>query len=50
MPQMAPMNWLYLFILFIMILLMINSMIYFFKTYKNNFMIQKKNIELKWKW
>nr|YP_009695043.1 ATP synthase F0 subunit 8 [Emeia pseudosauteri]QEJ81581.1 ATP synthase F0 subunit 8 [Emeia pseudosauteri] len=50
MPQMAPMNWYYLFLLFIFIVLMINMMIYFNKIYENNNKNIKKNIQFKWKW
>nr|ARH54328.1 ATP synthase F0 subunit 8 [Cymbiodyta marginella] len=51
MPQMAPLNWLFLFILFVMIFIMFNSMNYFsfkysVKTYKPT---QKKSL-INWKW
>nr|YP_011010605.1 ATP synthase F0 subunit 8 [Halobates robustus]WPW47272.1 ATP synthase F0 subunit 8 [Halobates robustus] len=51
MPQMAPMSWLSLMIMFIMMIIVINSMSYFNKNYK----IKKstKNMEmnkLMWKW
>nr|ASM41786.1 ATP synthase F0 subunit 8 [Leptura arcuata]QVM79130.1 ATP synthase F0 subunit 8 [Leptura annularis] len=51
MPQMAPLNWLILFILFISIFLIFNSFNYFFFYYNI-----KKNIKSKifvkynWKW
>nr|QRV62623.1 ATP synthase F0 subunit 8 [Rhithrodytes crux] len=52
MPQMAPMNWLILYILFSLIFLIFNFMNYYSflimkKTPKKNFYI--KNI-LNWKW
>nr|YP_009995327.1 ATP synthase F0 subunit 8 [Ochthebius capicola]QNP09730.1 ATP synthase F0 subunit 8 [Ochthebius capicola] len=51
MPQMAPMNWLFLFLMFTMIFLMFNSMNYFSFKYDNlkKFII-KKNLKLNWKW
>nr|QNP10035.1 ATP synthase F0 subunit 8 [Ochthebius delgadoi] len=53
MPQMAPMNWLVLFITFSMIFLMFNSMNYFSFKYNNlnkNKLFNKKLIKLNWKW
>nr|AXS64836.1 ATP synthase F0 subunit 8 [Staphylinoidea sp. 12 KM-2017] len=50
MPQMAPMNWLLLFIMFIIMFLMINLMnFYSFKYAPKNF---KKKISsyMNWKW
>nr|AZA05026.1 ATP synthase F0 subunit 8 [Anthrenus verbasci]QOW08060.1 ATP synthase F0 subunit 8 [Attagenus unicolor japonicus]UZT67666.1 ATP synthase F0 subunit 8 [Attagenus unicolor japonicus] len=51
MPQMAPMNWVTLFIMFSIILLMVNSINYFSffkapKTTQKNKLITKTN----WKW
>nr|AXS65673.1 ATP synthase F0 subunit 8 [Cucujoidea sp. 40 KM-2017] len=51
MPQMAPMNWLTLFFLFTIILLILNSMNFFMfinkpKTEKK----QTKTSKLNWKW
>nr|YP_011010592.1 ATP synthase F0 subunit 8 [Halobates alluaudi]WPW47246.1 ATP synthase F0 subunit 8 [Halobates alluaudi]WPW47285.1 ATP synthase F0 subunit 8 [Halobates alluaudi] len=51
MPQMAPLSWLSLMIMFIMMIIVINSMSYFNK----NYMIKKnkKNMnmnQLNWKW
>nr|WLG71237.1 ATP synthase F0 subunit 8 [Rhithrodytes pantaleonii] len=52
MPQMAPMNWLILYILFSMIFLIFNFMNYYSfliskKTNKKNFYMKKM---LNWKW
>nr|UPL65795.1 ATPase subunit 8 [Megalotomus sp.] len=52
MPQMAPLWWDILFIIFIILFMWINTIIYFNKNLKINF---KKNIKLnnksfKWKW
>nr|UGS80155.1 ATP synthase F0 subunit 8 [Anomopsocus amabilis] len=52
MPQMNPIWWLTLMILFIMIFLLTNSLNYFYKTYKiefkNNNYLNKKLINWKW--
>nr|AFQ62210.1 ATP synthase F0 subunit 8 [Hypomedon debilicornis] len=52
MPQMAPMNWLFLFIFFILIFLMFNSLNYFSFIYNNKSMINKnsKTFNINWKW
>nr|QNP09756.1 ATP synthase F0 subunit 8 [Ochthebius sp. IBE<ESP> AN76] len=52
MPQMAPMNWIFLFMMFTMIFLMFNSLNYFsFKyTYLNKPNFFKKINKLNWKW
>nr|YP_010999511.1 ATP synthase F0 subunit 8 [Ochthebius subinteger]WPM98436.1 ATP synthase F0 subunit 8 [Ochthebius subinteger] len=52
MPQMAPMNWLILFIMFSMIFMMYSSLnyfsfIYLFNKSHNNI---KLNNKLNWKW
>nr|AML26335.1 ATP synthase F0 subunit 8 [Hydrophilidae sp. BMNH 1274338] len=52
MPQMAPINWLFLFILFIMIFILFNSMNYFsfqYPTKTLSYQKIKKNI-INWKW
>nr|AXS66341.1 ATP synthase F0 subunit 8 [Staphylinoidea sp. 6 KM-2017] len=51
MPQMAPMNWLILFIYFTLIFLLFNSMNYFSFIYpqKNSFK-KKIKLNLNWKW
>nr|QOW08073.1 ATP synthase F0 subunit 8 [Attagenus augustatus augustatus] len=51
MPQMAPMNWVTLFMLFSIILMLVNSINFFCLTYQSkksnkNKMINKTN----WKW
>nr|ALO76984.1 ATP synthase F0 subunit 8 [Sternolophus sp. STE01] len=51
MPQMAPMNWIFLFIMFAMIFILFNSMNYFsfkypIKSYKHKKLLKKIN----WKW
>nr|ARH54109.1 ATP synthase F0 subunit 8 [Bembidion varium] len=52
MPQMAPINWLFLYFLFIMIYFMINFLNYYLFLYKNNNLNQKtfKNLKMNWKW
>nr|QEL51265.1 ATP synthase F0 subunit 8 [Philonthus decorus] len=51
MPQMAPMNWLTLFILFTIIFLMFNVMNYFsFKYPVKKFTTKKKTNKINWKW
>nr|YP_011010631.1 ATP synthase F0 subunit 8 [Halobates bryani]WPW47311.1 ATP synthase F0 subunit 8 [Halobates bryani] len=51
MPQMAPMSWLSLMIMFIIMIIVINSMSYFNKNYqiKTNSKDKKMN-QLNWKW
>nr|YP_011026013.1 ATP synthase F0 subunit 8 [Ventidius pulai]WQM87285.1 ATP synthase F0 subunit 8 [Ventidius pulai] len=51
MPQMAPLSWMTLMIMFILSILMINSMMYFSKEYmisKNAEKEKKKMIYWKW--
>nr|YP_010946469.1 ATP synthase F0 subunit 8 [Chorisoserrata biceps]WGO57187.1 ATP synthase F0 subunit 8 [Chorisoserrata biceps] len=51
MPQMMPMNWLLLFLFFLMIFIMFNIIIYFNKMMNpnlNNIFLKHKS--LKWKW
>nr|ARH55220.1 ATP synthase F0 subunit 8 [Thanatophilus sinuatus] len=51
MPQMAPMNWLTLFIMFVIIFLMFNSINYFSFKYPNKtFKINKNTFKFNWKW
>nr|YP_011010215.1 ATP synthase F0 subunit 8 [Halobates hawaiiensis]WPW46791.1 ATP synthase F0 subunit 8 [Halobates hawaiiensis] len=51
MPQMAPLSWLTLMIMFIIMIIIINSMTYFNKNYKiKNKMENKKMNQLNWKW
>nr|QBZ37565.1 ATP synthase F0 subunit 8 [Sinodendron rugosum] len=51
MPQMAPMNWLTLFFLFIITFILFNSLNYFSFTYKPKFMALKKKVsKFNWKW
>nr|ALO70789.1 ATP synthase F0 subunit 8 [Ocypus brunnipes] len=51
MPQMAPMNWLTLFIMFTIILLMINCINYFSLLYKNKMTYSyKMDNPINWKW
>nr|YP_009995366.1 ATP synthase F0 subunit 8 [Ochthebius griotes]QNP09782.1 ATP synthase F0 subunit 8 [Ochthebius griotes] len=52
MPQMAPMNWILLFMMFTIIFLMFNSMNYFSFKYNNNMtnISKKKMMKLNWKW
>nr|YP_010987588.1 ATP synthase F0 subunit 8 [Ochthephilus sericinus]WON66007.1 ATP synthase F0 subunit 8 [Ochthephilus sericinus] len=51
MPQMAPLNWLLLFMLFILIFMIFNSLNYFsfyYSTKISKFM--KTSSQLNWKW
>nr|QZJ45823.1 ATP synthase F0 subunit 8 [Holotrichia parallela] len=51
MPQMAPLSWLSLFIMFSLIFLMFNSMNYFTMTYSPKINLIKKTFNLtNWKW
>nr|QEJ81415.1 ATP synthase F0 subunit 8 [Pristolycus sp. FM14] len=51
MPQMAPLSWLNLFILFIMVFLMFNVMNYFSLMYKMKYLSQQKSKKtFLWKW
>uniref|UniRef100_A0AB38ZDF3 ATP synthase complex subunit 8 n=1 Tax=Esakia lundbladi TaxID=3095926 RepID=A0AB38ZDF3_9HEMI len=51
MPQMAPLSWLTLMIMFIISIVIINSMLYFNKNYStmSNKMKMEKN-SINWKW
>nr|QWC53822.1 ATP synthase F0 subunit 8 [Concaveplana rufolineata] len=50
MPQMSPMWWMSLMILFIFMMLMFNSMIYFIFSSKMNIKLTLENKQLIWKW
>nr|ASM41799.1 ATP synthase F0 subunit 8 [Stictoleptura succedanea] len=51
MPQMAPLNWLMLFIFFILIFFIFNSLNYFIFNYNiKNKIKMKKFLILNWKW
>nr|QNV11805.1 ATP synthase F0 subunit 8 [Quedius lateralis] len=51
MPQMAPMNWLTLFIMFTLIFILFNCMNYYSFKYQNKFYQFNKNIKkINWKW
>nr|ALO71129.1 ATP synthase F0 subunit 8 [Staphylinidae sp. 1 EF-2015] len=51
MPQMAPLNWLVLFIMFIITFLLFNSLNYFSFKYSPKSNLSKKIIsEINWKW
>nr|AXS65623.1 ATP synthase F0 subunit 8 [Cucujoidea sp. 38 KM-2017] len=51
MPQMAPMNWISLFIFFTLIFLLINSLNYFSFKYPNHFFSTNKIFKkINWKW
>nr|UPX88697.1 ATP synthase F0 subunit 8 [Cychrus caraboides] len=53
MPQMAPMNWLFLYIMFTIIFLIFNFMnyyLYLIKTMSNNLKNNYMKIKLNWKW
>nr|YP_010491829.1 ATP synthase F0 subunit 8 [Dinothenarus chrysocomus]UWM92615.1 ATP synthase F0 subunit 8 [Dinothenarus chrysocomus] len=51
MPQMAPLNWLILFIMFTIIFLMFNCLNYFSFSYKNKpLTFSKFKNKINWKW
>nr|QVM79260.1 ATP synthase F0 subunit 8 [Vesperus sanzi] len=50
MPQMAPLNWLLLMLLFILIFKMFNCLNYYAFIYKTKFMIKKISLKYNWKW
>nr|QBQ02053.1 ATP synthetase subunit 8 [Tettigettalna helianthemi galantei]QBQ02055.1 ATP synthetase subunit 8 [Tettigettalna helianthemi galantei] len=51
MPQMAPLNWLFLFFYFIIMIIFIISLIYFIYLMKSNLMVNKKLMSnLAWMW
>nr|YP_010032416.1 ATP synthase F0 subunit 8 [Cicadetta abscondita]QOW07746.1 ATP synthase F0 subunit 8 [Cicadetta abscondita] len=51
MPQMFPLNWLFLFIYFIMMIIFIISFIYFMYLLKSNLMVNKKLVNsMIWLW
>nr|YP_010270151.1 ATP synthase F0 subunit 8 [Potamometra macrokosos]UJY96838.1 ATP synthase F0 subunit 8 [Potamometra macrokosos]UJY96851.1 ATP synthase F0 subunit 8 [Potamometra macrokosos]UJY96864.1 ATP synthase F0 subunit 8 [Potamometra macrokosos]UJY96877.1 ATP synthase F0 subunit 8 [Potamometra macrokosos] len=51
MPQMAPLSWFSLMIMFTICIIMINAMMYFNKNYITKSLKQKKNMKfINWKW
>nr|AML26533.1 ATP synthase F0 subunit 8 [Staphylinidae sp. BMNH 1274696] len=51
MPQMAPMNWLSLFIMFIVVFMLFNSLNYFCFLYSPKSLSSNiKNFKMNWKW
>nr|AML26052.1 ATP synthase F0 subunit 8 [Staphylinidae sp. BMNH 1274251] len=51
MPQMAPMNWLVLFMMFIMIFMIFNSLNYFCFLYSpKSSTFKMKKSKVSWKW
>nr|WMQ52325.1 ATP synthase F0 subunit 8 [Ceutorhynchus albosuturalis] len=51
MPQMAPMNWMFLYMLFTIILMLLTINNYFFYMYKpKTNLITKKTKMINWKW
>nr|ANJ70324.1 ATP synthase F0 subunit 8 [Athous haemorrhoidalis] len=51
MPQMAPLSWLNLFISFIIIFMIINTINYFSFKYENNLMMTSPKLtKTNWKW
>nr|ALO77565.1 ATP synthase F0 subunit 8 [Lamiinae sp. GENSP02] len=50
MPQMAPLSWLYLFILFLTIFLLFNIKNYYIFYYKIKLLDKKKYVLYNWKW
>nr|YP_010835914.1 ATP synthase F0 subunit 8 [Apphia sp. 1 SJ-2023a]WGC89433.1 ATP synthase F0 subunit 8 [Apphia sp. 1 SJ-2023a] len=50
MPQMSPMWWMYMMLIFIMCLMMMNSLIYFNYLKSSTKMKTFKNFDFNWKW
>nr|YP_009185856.1 ATP synthase F0 subunit 8 [Liogluta microptera]ALO70665.1 ATP synthase F0 subunit 8 [Liogluta microptera] len=51
MPQMAPMNWLSLFLMFIIVFMIFNSLNYFCFLYTPKTMkMEKSTSSINWKW
>nr|YP_009441815.1 ATP synthase F0 subunit 8 [Simianus niponicus]AOY39451.1 ATP synthase F0 subunit 8 [Simianus niponicus] len=50
MPQMAPMNWLTLFLFFISIYIIFNSFNYFSLKYNTQLYSKKMKLLFNWKW
>nr|AGZ19423.1 ATP synthase F0 subunit 8 [Polyphylla laticollis mandshurica] len=51
MPQMAPLNWLSLFFLFVWVLLLFNSINYFsINYYPMTYSTKKSLTQINWKW
>nr|ATF28555.1 ATP synthase F0 subunit 8 [Aphrophora alni] len=51
MPQMAPMYWTFLFMLFIMLFIIFNMMIYFIFKFNKLSLYKKLNYnQMNWKW
>nr|AND96671.1 ATP synthase F0 subunit 8 [Eurysternus caribaeus] len=50
MPQMAPINWLSLYILFCLIFILFNILNYFMFNYKIKTYTPKKMKKINWKW
>nr|ARH53912.1 ATP synthase F0 subunit 8 [Limonius minutus] len=51
MPQMAPLSWINLFIMFIMIFMIMNTLNYFSFKYENLILKSTPNInKINWKW
>nr|QBQ02067.1 ATP synthetase subunit 8 [Tettigettalna josei]QBQ02069.1 ATP synthetase subunit 8 [Tettigettalna josei] len=51
MPQMAPLNWLFLFFYFIIMIIFMISFIYFIYLMKSNLLINKKLMgDMIWMW
>nr|ALO76384.1 ATP synthase F0 subunit 8 [Rhagophthalminae sp. GENSP01] len=50
MPQMSPLNWMYLMMLFTTTFIILNSMNYFSMIYNQNMKFKKKKKSIKWMW
>nr|YP_010610879.1 ATP synthase F0 subunit 8 [Nabicerus dentimus]WAP91700.1 ATP synthase F0 subunit 8 [Nabicerus dentimus] len=50
MPQMSPMWWMTLMLIFNMCYLMMNTMLYFNYNIKNKYTIKMDKLKLTWKW
>nr|YP_010219082.1 ATP synthase F0 subunit 8 [Metrocoris esakii]UBY46235.1 ATP synthase F0 subunit 8 [Metrocoris esakii] len=51
MPQMAPLSWLSLMIMFIMTIIVINTLMYFNKNYMTKMESKEKDYnKMNWKW
>nr|ANJ70350.1 ATP synthase F0 subunit 8 [Berosus affinis] len=50
-PQMAPLNWLFLFMMFAIIFMMFNSLNYFSFNYQaKSYSPSMKTLKINWKW
>nr|YP_010463243.1 ATP synthase F0 subunit 8 [Iphicrates gressitti]UUJ37767.1 ATP synthase F0 subunit 8 [Iphicrates gressitti] len=50
MPQMSPMWWDFLYMIFITLFLLMNTMIFFIKKFNQSMIMNKTNKMMNWKW